>query len=665
MKKPLPLSLLCPLLVLLAGSLWYGLLFSIDNQYTAALPGGYGRALWQGDTGQPAFLIDGWEYYPGQLLDPADFDAGVTASQYTFPGEHPNFSDDLGSAYGTATYRLTLENTGQPQELVLYLPELLSAGRVYIDGVLVGEQGSLSPYQPRIVDGIYAFTLTDATELIIQCANYSHYYSGLYYPPAVGTAQCITQMLIFRLLIYGLLCFSSLTLALVYLFQWALGRDARMRWMGLLSFCYALRISYPFFRALGLPSVRLLYALEDLCAGLVLLCAVLLAGELTSLKARWVHRRVAVPAAAAFCGFTVLFPVVILPYAPSFINLYGGMLFVWKLAAAGYLMALAGHPARCEAAFTQPLLCTAAFFGLSAAVSVLTANRLEPIYGPWPEEYGGFALVMGFAAMIVREHLRITRENARLTQHLQEEVARKTHSMELLLQERRELLAGVLHDLKNPLSALCSYAELVRYGGVALDAETEGYLDALSARAGAVRERLNTLQDFSRAERGLSHTRLLCLTDFLRRFYKANRPDLELSGLRFRLFLPNDPLFVQGNEERLRTALENLCYNALSFTPAHGTVTLRLTQEKDTAVIAVQDTGRGIAPEDLPHVFDRGFTKRRREDGDGEGLGLFLVRTIALEHGGTVEAVSTLGKGSTFFLRLPLASAPAAPTENG
>lgn len=645
--------LFLPALVLLAGTAWFLLLYHVDNKYTAAVAGGYGRALWQTDDG-PSFLIDGWEYYPGQLLSPKDFAAGVEPENYTYIGQQANFSQDLGSAYGTATYRLILENTGPSREMLLYLPELLCAGRVYINGTLVGEQGSLTPYTPQIMDGMYAFTMGPRTEIIVQCANYTHYYSGMYYPPAVGTAQNINRMLVIRLAVYGLLCFSALTLALVYLVQWALGRDACMRRMGLLSLAYAVRICYPFLRALGLPAVRLLYALEDVTANLVLLCALLLAGELSGAVTRWYHRRIGILAAVGLCCFTLVFPLFILPHAPDFINFYGIMLFLWKLGVAVYLLLLAGRTARMASPLSGYLLCTAMFFGLSLAVTLLTANRLEPIYGPWPEEYGGFALVVGFAAMIVHQNLMITRENDRLTRHLQEEVDRKTRSMERLLRERRELLANVLHDLKNPLAALCSYAELVRYGGVALDAETEGYLDALAARAGTVRDRLNTLQDFSRAERDLSDTEPLCLTDFVRDFYATNRPDMELSGVQFRLTLPREPLFVRGSADRLRIALENLCYNALSFTPDHGSITLSLTRQADTAVIEVADTGCGIDPEDLPFVFEQGFTKR--SDGSGEGLGLFLVRTIALEHGGSVEVASIPGQGSTFSLHLPIIS---------
>lgn len=262
------------------------------------------------------------------------------------------------------------------------------------------------------------------------------------------------------------------------------------------------------------------------------------------------------------------------------------------------------------------------------------------------------ALVLGLAAMVVHGNLLLIRENCRLTLHLQEEVDRKTRSMELLLQERRELLASVLHDLKNPLSALCSYAELVRRGGVALDQETERYLDALSERAGTVRERLSQLQSFSRGDRGLLEHRPIDLKGFLQDFYAANRPDIELSGVDFQLHLPAQSVLVQGNEERLRVALENLCYNALSFTPPNGRIILALSLEPSWAVLSVTDTGCGIAKEDLPHIFDRGYT--RRADFSGEGLGLFLVRTIALEHGGSATASSRIGSGTTLALRIPI-----------
>lgn len=627
----------------------YGLLFQWDNKYTAALPGNYGYNVVEGDGEQVGFLVDGWEFYPGQLLNPEEFDDGITPEQYTYIGEYPNFSTQLSSPYGVATYRLILENV--PEGQVLFLPELLCAGRVYIDGVLVGEQGSVEPYVPRVMDGVYPIPQQEQAEIIIQCANYSHYYSGMYYPPAVGSWGAVCRMLTVRLAVYGLLCFASLAVALSCLGQWLLGRDKLTGWMGFLSLSFALRVCYPFFRSVGIPSVRPFYALEDVCGNGVLLCAVLLAGELAGMARSRYHRRVAVPAAVGLCVFTLVFPILILPYAPVFINAYGLVLLVWKMAAGGYLVFLARHTLCVDGPMGQYLLWAAGWYGLSVAAATATANWFEPIRGAWLEEYGGFALVVGFGVVMMRRGVRLARENQRLTTHLQEEVERKTQEMEKLLTQRRELLANLLHDVKNPLSALRGYAELVRDGNVDLDPETAEYLDALTQRAEMVGDRMNMLQDFSRGERGLFQGERFALKDFLREFYRANRPDMELSGQKFRLELCSGSVVIQGDRERLRMALENLCYNALSFTPEDGTITLSLTKETGYAILSVRDTGPGIAPEDLPHVFERGFT--RRWDGSGEGLGLYIVRTVALEHGGTVSVDAQLGKGSVFTLRLP------------
>ena len=650
MQKERRQSLLLLTVLFLMGAAAFTALFHLDNKYTSALPGGLGYNVLQDNPEEPAFLVDGWEYYPGKLLGPEEL-AGREAVEHIYIGQYPNFSNHLGNPYGEATYRLRLENRGTPTELSLYLPELLCAGRIYINGVLAGEQGSLQPYRPHVMDGIYSFRGEETTEIIIQCANHTHYYSGLYYPPAVGSPTSIARMLTARMIVYGFLCFTALAVALSNLALWLFTKDKLNRYMGLLCVFFALRICYPFLRTLGVHSIRPLYALEDLCGNAVLLLAVLLVGQLNRQALQEHHCKAAVAAAAGLCAVSALFPLFILPYAPVFINAYGVLLFGWKLCSGAWLLFLAVRGFSTENILSRYLLCAAGLYGLSMTVSVLTANRFEPICGAWPEEYGAFALVAGFAALMVHRSALLIEENRRLTSHLQEEVDRKTRSLETLLAERKELLANLIHDLKNPLTAVRSYTDLVRGGGVALDGETTEYLDALSDRVLAIEDRFDFLQVFSRGERGMFHYQTVCLNTFLSQFYENNRPDMELYGQTFLLELPERDLIISGDTDRLRSALENLCYNALSFTPEDGTITLSLHEENGKAVISVEDTGSGIAPEDLPRVFDRGFTNR--PDGSGEGLGLFLVRTTALEHGGTVEVRSQLGQGSVFTLRLP------------
>jgi signal transduction histidine kinase len=125
--------------------------------------------------------------------------------------------------------------------------------------------------------------------------------------------------------------------------------------------------------------------------------------------------------------------------------------------------------------------------------------------------------------------------------------------------------------------------------------------------------------------------------------------------------LPSPSFPLCCDRVRLIQVLSNLAGNALKFTPAGGSVTVRVAREAEQAIITVRDTGRGIAPDELPHVFDRYWRARSSERATrGVGLGLAIVKGIVEGHGGTIQAESTLGQGSTFTLRLPLAEPSCA-----
>jgi CheY-like chemotaxis protein len=150
--------------------------------------------------------------------------------------------------------------------------------------------------------------------------------------------------------------------------------------------------------------------------------------------------------------------------------------------------------------------------------------------------------------------------------------------------------------------------------------------------------------------------------DCLREALEAVRPAVEAKGIDLEYLPDPDPLFVRADPARLRQIAWNLLSNAIKFTDYGGRVELRLERDGGQAVISVSDTGRGIAPEFLPHVFDR-FSQAdgsiRRAHG-GLGLGLAVVRHLTELHGGEVEAESAgEGRGATFTVRLP--AAPPLP----
>ena len=119
--------------------------------------------------------------------------------------------------------------------------------------------------------------------------------------------------------------------------------------------------------------------------------------------------------------------------------------------------------------------------------------------------------------------------------------------------------------------------------------------------------------------------------------------------------LVKEPLYVMGDIDRLYRAISNLITNAIQYTPADGTVTIRLEYLEHKAIVTVQDTGIGIIPADLPQIFDRFYrvqADRGRTTG-GTGLGLAIVRAIVQTHQGTIQVSSQLGVGSIFTVKLP------------
>jgi len=120
---------------------------------------------------------------------------------------------------------------------------------------------------------------------------------------------------------------------------------------------------------------------------------------------------------------------------------------------------------------------------------------------------------------------------------------------------------------------------------------------------------------------------------------------------------------ILGDAQWIKQALINLLDNALHYTPAGGVVTVRLQAVRDEVTVAVEDTGHGIEPEHLPHLFERFYRTdwARAKEAGGTGLGLPIVKEIVEAHGGTVSVTSQVEKGSVFTLRLPVSTHQTIP----
>ena len=221
-------------------------------------------------------------------------------------------------------------------------------------------------------------------------------------------------------------------------------------------------------------------------------------------------------------------------------------------------------------------------------------------------------------------------------------------------QHRRNLTADIAHELRTPLSNIQGYLEAIRDGLVQPTPET---IDTIHDQAIHLSRLVEDLRLLARVESGDLHLELTTASaeDLLQLSVEAVRPRAEAKGVDLRLDAGASLPELQVDSTRISQVIGNLLDNAITHTPAGGSVTVSAREAGGALEVAVADTGPGIAPEDLPRLFDRFYRadpSRSRATG-GTGLGLTIARRLVEAHGGTIEVESTVGEGSRFTVRLP------------
>jgi heavy metal sensor kinase len=228
--------------------------------------------------------------------------------------------------------------------------------------------------------------------------------------------------------------------------------------------------------------------------------------------------------------------------------------------------------------------------------------------------------------------------------------------LQLLLDRQRALVADTSHELRNPLMVLRGNLELLGHDLPASD-RREATIESIEEvdRMTRLVQDLLFLADAD-ADKSIQHEDVALEALVASIAEDAVLIATRADGTREIVLEANDPIVIHGDRERLRQLIWNLVENAVRYTPAGGTVTLALRRHGPVAELTVSDTGIGIAPEHLQHIFERFYrvdTSRSRALG-GTGLGLSIVRQIAEAHGGQVRVRSIPGEGSTFTVALPI-----------
>jgi signal transduction histidine kinase len=241
-------------------------------------------------------------------------------------------------------------------------------------------------------------------------------------------------------------------------------------------------------------------------------------------------------------------------------------------------------------------------------------------------------------------------------------LCRKQEELSDLHNRKDEFLAMLSHELRNPLAPILNAVHLLRL---------QKNENQLQHQARTIIERqvtqltrlVDDLMEVSRITTGrvqLRHDRVV-VSGIVERAVETARPLMDQRGHELTVSLPPQPIWLNADAARLQQVVVNLLTNAAKYTADGGHVWLSVQREGDECVLRLRDTGVGIAPEILPHIFDL-FTQAERSldrSQGGLGIGLALVHRLVEMHQGRVEAYSALGHGSEFVVRLPVAPAPA------
>ncbi|HJS24433.1 MAG TPA: ATP-binding protein [Pyrinomonadaceae bacterium] len=287
-------------------------------------------------------------------------------------------------------------------------------------------------------------------------------------------------------------------------------------------------------------------------------------------------------------------------------------------------------------------------------VASLWASGDEP--RQWTREEVSLLQTVAERTWTAIEKLRAEAERERLLQSEQE----ARDAAERANQLKDEFLATLSHELRNPLNVILGYSELLlRMPDIQQSPRLVQMGDALRRNAQSQSQLINDLLDLSRLERGkvsLNHE-TVSLAAIIDSAVETVRADAAAKGIDIRSHAGDQLLLVEGDRLRLQQIAWNLLNNAVKFTPPGGRIEISLGSDSEGAVLVVADTGQGIDPSFLPHVFEmfrQADGSNRRRHG-GLGIGLALVRQLVQLHGGMISAESDgPNKGARFTVRLPM-----------
>lgn len=608
------------------------------------------------------YALDGeWEFYYGRLYTPEDFEQGQTEGiEYiSLPGPWIK----LGyPRLGYATYRLHIR-TASDRPLMLYVPEIMSSSIIWANGTEVFEAGhpgdSAAHTTPGVRNDLLAVAPQDGVvELVIQASNYHMNGSGIFYPLLIGRDTVLIHHIFWQRLLIAFALGGILFMGIYHLFLFAFRRREKIYLIySVTCLVTTLRLAmesnnlFQYFLPGGIGPVLnrvflLLFTLQNLC-----ICIFLL--RMFSVRLGRILR--------AVYGVSFILPMALIcicsvPYAVA-VNWMFLVLLPYGISVV--LVIKSGKIGRDPYRLLYLLsLIIFIFFG-PLSKTVFEGALFVPGIAP------NLFLLLCQCTMLSRNYAKAHNEVERINENLELLVEQRTEALnksnrQLAASQEalREMISNISHDLKTPLTVLNNYLELLGDGTItANEQERAEYLGIAYHKNLDLQRLIHNLFEVTRMEGGTAVYRKerIPAVQLMKESQLKYAELVQDKGIGFSAEAEEDvELAVDRN--KIWSVLDNLVYNAIRYTKEGGSISLRIGRNGDRIELKAEDTGEGIGPEHLPHIFERFYkvSPERGEKDGSSGLGLYIVRTAVEAMGGTVEVESTPGKGTVFTIQFPV-----------
>ena len=605
------------------------------------------------------YALDGeWELYYGKLYTPKDFQMGLAEGREYIDLPGPWIKKGY-PRLGYATYRLHIQ-TATDQALLLYVPEIMSSSIIWVNGTEIftaGHPGDSAEHTvPGVRNDLLAVVPKDGRiELVIQAANYHMNGSGIFYSLLIGRDTVLSHHIFWQRMLIAFALGGILFIGIYHLFLFAFRRREKIYLIySVTCLVTTVRLAmesnnlFQYFLPGGIGPVLnrvflLLFTLQNLC-----ICIFML--QMFRVRLGRILR--------VIYGISFILPMVLIcirsvPYAAA-VNWMFLVLLPYGISVV--LVAKNGKVGRDPYQFLYFLsLIIFIFFG-PLSKTVFEGALFVPGIVPY------LFLLLCQCTMLSRNYAKAHNEVERVNENLELLVEQRTEQLNSANRQLaasqaalREMIANISHDLKTPLTVLNNYLELLGDDTIAAnEQERAEYLGIAYHKNLDLQRLIHNLFEVTRLEGGTAVYRKdrIPAVKLMKEAEQRYADLVRDNGIHFSAEAEEGmELQVDGN--KIWSVLDNLVYNAIRHTPAGGSISLSIRRNGSQAELKVSDTGEGIAPEHLPHIFERFYkvSPERGEKDGSSGLGLYIVKTVVEAMGGTVEAESPLGNGTVFTIR--------------